>query len=72
MEQIREAIKGGIRKINVDTDGRLGTTGAIRKYMAEKPDVFDQRKYFDKARKALYDMAVDKIHGFGSAGKAMV
>lgn len=72
MEQIQEAIKRGIRKINVDTDGRLGTTGAIRKYMAENPDVFDQRKYFEKARESLYDMAVDKIQGFGSAGKAIV
>ncbi|OPZ31120.1 MAG: Fructose-bisphosphate aldolase [Lentisphaerae bacterium ADurb.BinA184] len=69
MEAIREAIKGGVRKINVDTDGRLGTTGAIRKFMAEKPDEFDQRKYFEAARKALYEMAVEKMVGFGSAGK---
>lgn len=72
LEQIQEAIEGGIRKINVDTDGRLGTTGAIRKFMAKTPDVFDQRKYLGKAREALYDMAVDKIRGFGSAGKAML
>lgn len=72
MEQIQEAIKGGVRKINVDTDGRLGTTGAIRQCMAEKPDVFDQRKYFEKARDALYAMAVDKMQGYGSAGKATV
>ena len=70
MEQIREAIRGGIRKINVDTDGRLGTTGAIRKCMAEAPDVFDQRKYFGKARDALYAMAVEKMKGFGSGGRA--
>ena len=70
MEQIAEAIRHGIRKINVDTDGRLGTTGAIRRYMAENPDAFDQRKYFEAARKALYTMAVSKIQGFGSAGKA--
>lgn len=70
MEQIQQAIKLGIRKINVDTDGRLGTTGDIRRYMAQHPDVFDQRKYFEKAREALYNMAVSKIKGFGSAGKA--
>ena len=70
MEQIKEAIGLGIRKINVDTDGRLGTTGDIRKYMAENPDVFDQRKYFEKARLALYNMAVSKIKGFGSIGHA--
>ena len=38
--------------------------------MAEDPDVFDQRKYFGKAREALYAMAVEKMQGFGSAGKA--
>ncbi len=72
MEQIQQAIEVGIRKINVDTDGRLGTTGAIRKFMADSPDAFDQRKYFDKAREALYAMAVEKMEGFGSAGKVTI
>jgi len=70
MEQIKEAIGLGIRKINVDTDGRLGTTGAIKKYMAENPDDFDQRGYFGAARDALYEMAVLRINGFGSSGHA--
>jgi len=70
IEQIQEAIRLGVRKINVDTDGRLGTTAAIRKYLAENPDVFDQRKYFGAARQALYEMAVSKIVAFGSKGKA--
>jgi len=70
MEHIQAAIKSGVRKINVDTDGRIGTTGAIRKFMAENPGEFDQRKYFNAARAALYKMAVEKIKGFGSVGKA--
>lgn len=70
MEQIQQAIGLGVRKINVDTDGRLGTTGGIRQYMARHPDAFDQRKYFETARQALYEMAVTKIKGFGSDGKA--
>ena len=70
MEQIKEAIALGITKINVDTDGRLGTTGAIRKFLAEHSSIFDQRKYLAEARKALYKMAVDKIYGFGSIGHA--
>ncbi len=72
MEQIQQAIeKGHVAKINVDTDGRLGTTGKIRETMAKKPDVFDQRVYFEAARKeGLYQMAVEKMRGFGSAGKA--
>ena len=70
MEHIQSAIKAGIRKINVDTDGRIATTGAIRRHMADHPDDFDQRSYFKAARQALYDMAAEKMKGFGSAGRA--
>ena len=70
MEQIQTAIRLGIRKINVDTDGRIATTGAIKKYLADNPGVFDQRKYFEQARNALYEMAISKIKGFGSEGHA--
>ena len=44
MDQIQAAIKLGIRKINVDTDGRLAFTGGIRQYLVQNPTVFDQRK----------------------------
>lgn len=70
IEQIKQAIRRGVRKINVDTDGRLATTAALRAFMAENPDVFDQRKYFEKAREALYHIAVSKISDFGSVGHA--
>ncbi|MFH4307622.1 class II fructose-bisphosphate aldolase, partial [Acinetobacter baumannii] len=48
VEQLVEAIKHGVRKINIDTDLRLASTGAIRRFMAENPAEFDPRKYFAK------------------------
>lgn len=70
MESIKEAIKRGIRKINVDTDGRLAMTGAIRKYLGENPDAFDPRTYFGAAREAVYQTVKGKMIGFGTAGHA--
>ncbi len=46
VEQLVEAIKHGVRKINIDTDLRLASTGAIRRFMAENPAEFDPRKVF--------------------------
>ncbi len=70
MESIKEAIKRGIRKINVDTDGRLAMTGAIRKYLGENPDAFDPRTYFGAAREAVYQTVKGKMIDFGTAGHA--
>jgi len=60
MESIQQAIKLGIKKINVDTDGRLAMTGAIRKYLAENPSEFDPRSYFGAAREAVYQVVKGK------------
>lgn len=70
MESIKEAIKRGIRKINVDTDGRLAMTGAIRKYLGENPDAFDPRTYFGAAREAVYQIVKGKMIDFGTTGHA--
>ncbi len=70
MESIKEGIKRGIRKINVDTDGRLAMTGAIRKYLSEHPDAFDPRSYFGAARDAVYQTVKGKMIDFGTAGHA--
>jgi len=70
MESIKEAIKRGIRKINVDTDGRLAITGAVRKYLGENPDAFDPRTYFGAAREAVYQTVKGKMIDFGTAGHA--
>jgi len=67
---IQEAIKLGIRKINIDTDGRLAFTAAIRKFFVEHPEVFDQRKYLGEARQAIYQWVKSKMIDFGTAGHA--
>ena len=70
-DQIREATKSAVCKVNIDSDGRLAMTGAIRKVMAEKPDVFDPRKYLGPAREALKELYMHKNKNvLGSAGKA--
>ena len=70
VKSIQEAVKRGISKINVDTDGRLACTGAIRQYMAENPKIFDQRKYFGAARTAIYEVIKSRMESFGTAGHA--
>jgi fructose-bisphosphate aldolase, class II len=67
---IQEAIKLGVKKINVDTDGRLAMTGAIRKFFAENPSEFDPRTYFGAAREAIYRIVRGKMIDYGSAGHA--
>jgi fructose-bisphosphate aldolase class II len=67
---IQEAIKLGVKKINVDTDGRLAMTGAIRKFFAENPSEFDPRTYFGAAREAVYMVVRGKMIDYGSAGHA--
>ena len=52
VEEIQEAIKHGVRKINIDTDIRLAMTAAIRKFFAENPEKFDPRDYLKPAREA--------------------
>ncbi len=70
IKTIQKAIKLGIRKINIDTDGRLAFTGAIRKYFHLHPEVFDQRKYLAQAREAIYKWVKSKMIDFGTAGHA--
>lgn len=70
MDQIQKAITLGIRKINVDTDGRLAFTAAIRKCLAEHPEAFDQRKYLGAGRAAIYEVMKQKMIDFGTAGHA--
>ncbi len=70
-EQLRRAAKSAVCKINIDSDGRLAMTAAIRKVFAEKPAEFDPRKYLGPARDALKELYKNKnINVLGSAGKA--
>jgi fructose-bisphosphate aldolase, class II len=70
MDDIRFGIERGVRKVNVDTDGRLAITGAIRKVFKEKPGEFDPRKYLGPARDALQQLIKGKVEAFGQAGHA--
>jgi len=70
VEEIVEGIKNGVRKINIDTDLRMASTGAIRRYMAQNPKDFDPRKYLAAARKAMKEICVARYQAFGCAGQA--
>jgi fructose-bisphosphate aldolase class II len=70
-EQLRKAAKSAVCKINIDSDGRLAMTAAIRKEFAEKPSEFDPRKYLGPAREALKELYKHKnINVLGSANQA--
>ncbi|MFA5326647.1 MAG: class II fructose-bisphosphate aldolase [Prolixibacteraceae bacterium] len=70
-EQLRKAAKSAVCKINIDSDGRLAMTAAIRKVFVEKPGEFDPRKYLGPARDALKELYKHKNENvLGSAGKA--
>ena len=71
-EQLRKAAKSAVCKINIDSDGRLAMTAAIRKYFAEHPGDFDPRQYLGPAREELKKMYMHKnIEVLGSAGHAL-
>lgn len=70
VEQLVEAIKHGVRKINIDTDLRLASTGAMRRMMAEKPSEFDPRKFFSATVDAMKQICIDRYEAFGTAGNA--
>ncbi|MDP2752698.1 MAG: class II fructose-bisphosphate aldolase [Rhodocyclaceae bacterium] len=70
VEEIVEGIKHGVRKINIDTDLRMSSTGAIRRYFAEHSKEFDPRKYLSEARKAMKGICLARYEAFGCAGMA--
>lgn len=70
VEEIQEAIKYGVRKINIDTDIRLAMTGAIRKFFVEQPSKFDPREYLKPAREAAKAICKERYLQFGCEGQA--
>jgi len=68
--EIQEAIKHGVRKINIDTDIRLAMTGAVRKFLAENPDKFDAREWLKPAREAAKAVCKQRYLEFGCEGQA--
>ncbi len=70
-DQLREAARSAVCKINIDSDGRLAMTAVVRKFMAENPDKFDPRQYLGPAREELKKLYMHKINNvLGSNGKA--
>ena len=72
VEEIVEGIKYGVRKVNIDTDLRMASTGAIRQYLAqpENADDLDARKIYKAARDAMQALCESRYQAFGSAGHA--
>src|SRR5581483_8852473 len=66
VDEIREGIRHGVRKVNIDTDIRLAMTGAMRRLMATKPDEFDPRKFLGDATKAAKEICKARFEAFGS------
>jgi fructose-bisphosphate aldolase class II len=70
VSEIVEAIKFGVRKVNIDTDLRMAATGAVRRFLAENPAEFDPRKYSAVAKVAMSEICQARFEAFGSAGQA--
>ncbi len=69
VSEIQEAIKHGVRKINIDTDIRLAMTAAIRKYFSQNPEKFDPRDYLKPAREAAKAICKERYLQFGCEGQ---
>ncbi|HBM83838.1 MULTISPECIES: class II fructose-bisphosphate aldolase [Haliea] len=70
LEQIQEGIRHGVRKVNIDTDLRLASTGAVRRFLAEHPAEFDPRKFLAVTTTAMKDICVARYEAFGTSGHA--
>ena len=69
VSEIQEAIKHGVRKINIDTDIRLAMTAAARKFMFENPEKFDAREWLKPAREAAMNICKQRYLEFGCEGQ---
>jgi fructose-bisphosphate aldolase class II len=70
VEEIQEGIKHGVRKVNIDTDLRMASTGAIRKHLAENASNFDPRKFLKASTAAMKEICKARYEAFGCAGMA--
>jgi fructose-bisphosphate aldolase class II len=69
VEEIQEGIKHGVRKVNIDTDLRLASTGATRKFLAENKSEFDPRKFLIPTMDAMKSIVLGRLEAFGTAGQ---
>ena len=70
VEEIVQGIKYGVRKVNIDTDLRLASTGAIRRFLAQNPSEFDPRKFLKASTDAMRDICIARYEAFGACGMA--
>lgn len=68
--EIVEGIKHGVTKVNIDTDLRMASTGAVRRFLVENPSAFDPRKFLIESTKAMAMICQARFEAFGSAGNA--
>ncbi len=70
VDEIREGIRNGVRKVNIDTDIRLAMTGAIRRALANDRSEFDPRKLLKDATAAAKGICAARFEAFGCQGQA--
>jgi fructose-bisphosphate aldolase class II len=68
VEEIVEGIKSGVRKVNIDTDLRMASTGAVRKFLNDQPANFDPRKFLKELTKVMFDICKVCYEAFGCVG----
>jgi fructose-bisphosphate aldolase class II len=70
VEEIVTGIRHGVRKVNIDTDLRMASTGALRRFFSENRKEFDPRKFLSAATAAMRGICKSRYEAFGSAGQA--
>jgi len=70
VDEIVEGIKSGVRKVNIDTDLRMASTGSVRKHLSDNPSNFDPRKFLKESTAAMKSICKARFESFGSAGQA--
>ncbi|HED16771.1 MAG TPA: fructose-bisphosphate aldolase class II [Gammaproteobacteria bacterium] len=70
VSEIQEGIKHGVVKVNIDTDLRMASTGAVRKHLSENASNFDPRKFLKASTAAMKDICKARYEAFGAAGQA--
>jgi fructose-bisphosphate aldolase class II len=70
VQEIQQGIRHGVRKVNVDTDGRLAITAAVREAIAAKPEEFDPRHFTRASRDGMKQVVAERMRQFGQAGHA--
>ena len=70
VEEIQQGIKHGVRKVNIDTDLRMASTGAIRRHLHDVPSNFDPRKFLKESTKAMQEICQARYEAFGCVGQA--